>query len=186
VALEAPAGRSAGDAGNAVPRPGTPARLAHLYREHVVRPQREQRFVVAAAFLITILVVRFITHSIRDRRFTWLFHNVGSGGTHVHHLVFGIIGMLVVGYVSTAFHPERRWLRNVLAGLWGVCAALTMDEFALWLTLKDVYWTSEGKASVDAIILVGSIISFAAAGRGLLIAMARDVGLLLRDATGRH
>jgi hypothetical protein len=171
------------------PRPGTPKRLLYLYREHVVGLGREERFLIALSYLVTIGVVRFITHSIRDHRFTWLFHNVGGGsggGTHIHHLVFGIVGLLVVGYLCAGFTPSRTWVRRTLAILFGVSAALTMDEFALWLHLQDVYWSRQGRQSVDALILLSTLVVLGATGRGLFVAMAKDVGVLWRDATGGH
>jgi cellobiose-specific phosphotransferase system component IIC len=168
-------------------RPGTPQRLAQLYREHVVKPCREERLLIATSFLITFGIVRFITHSIRDRRFTWLFHNVGSsGGTHVHHLVFGITGLLVAGYIGAAFTNDRPWAKRALAILFGVSAALTLDEFALWLTLRDVYWTEAGRESVYAVMAVGAVTTVGVAGRGLFAAMAKDTAALWRDFFGRR
>ena len=120
-------------------RPGTPQRLAHLYREHIVAQRKEQRFLIFSSFLVSFSTVRFITHSIRDQRFRRAFHNVsGRGGLHLHHLVFGILGLLATGEVANGYHPAARWAENVLAGGYGVSAALTVDEFALWLNLEDV------------------------------------------------
>jgi hypothetical protein len=168
-------------------RPGTPQRLAHLYREHVVKQCREERLLIAASFLSMFGVVRFITVSIKDRRFTWLFHNIGSsGGTHLHHLVFGIVGLLIAGYVSAAFTNDRPWGRRAVAILYGVSAALTLDEFALWLTLRDVYWTPEGKESVYIALATGSVVTIGVAGRGLFAAMAKDTATLLRALFGRN
>ncbi len=168
-------------------RPGTPQRLAHLYREHVVKPCREERLLIATSFLIMFGIVRFITSSIKDRRFSWLFHNISSGGgTHIHHLVFGICGLLVAGYAGAAFTNDRSWGRRAVAILYGVSAALTLDEFALWLTLRDVYWTPEGEKSVYAVLAVGAVVTIGVAGRGLFAAMARDTATLLRALFGRN
>ncbi|HZQ36722.1 MAG TPA: hypothetical protein VFD32_12370 [Dehalococcoidia bacterium] len=167
-------------------RPGTPQRLAHLYREHVVKACREERLLIATSFLLMFGVVRFITTSIKDRRFTWLFHNVGTGGgTHIHHLVFGISGLLIAGYIGAAFTNDRPWGRRAVAVLYGVSAALTLDEFALWLTLRDVYWTPEGEESVYAVLAAGAIITIGVAGRGLFLAMAKDTAALARALFGR-
>jgi hypothetical protein len=167
-------------------RPGTPQRLAHLYDEHVRKQCREERILIALSFLVTFGMVRFITHSIKDHRFTWLFHNMSSGGgTHIHHLVFGIIGLMVVGYISIGFNPQRPGVRRLLAVLFGLSAALTMDEFALWLRLSDVYWTSEGRQSVDAAFVFGALAIVGVAGRGFFAAIAKDTAELLRDLTRR-
>ena len=70
---------------------------------------------------------------------------------HIHHLVPGIILVLVAGYTAISFWSNRR-LHLVMAAVFGIGAALTLDEFALWLYLKDVYW--EERASLDAVVIV--------------------------------
>ena len=74
------------------------------------------------------------------------------GGLHIHHAVFGIIGMVVAGILEFAAQPASPWL-EMLAFVFGCGAALTLDEFALVLHLEDVYWTGEGRKSIDAVIL---------------------------------
>ena len=165
-----------------VPRPGTPARLRHLYREHVEKEGREERLLIALSYVVTFLLVRFITHSIKDHRFTWLFHNVASSnnGIHIHHFIFGIVAMMLAGYVAIALRPRRKlWLR-LLAVAFGAGAALTIDEFALWLNLKDVYWAQQGRESVDAAFGFGSLITIGVAGRGLFAAMIHDTAEIWR------
>ncbi|MHB8576071.1 MAG: hypothetical protein ACYDCQ_12155 [Dehalococcoidia bacterium] len=170
-----------------VPKPGTPGRLLHLYREHVEKEKREERFLIALSYIAMFLLLRFITHSIKDRRFTWLFHDVSSGksGLHVHHFVFGIIGLLIAGYIAIALHPTRQRYLRLLAVAFGVCAALIIDEFALWLNLKDVYWTMQGRESVEAAFIVGALTSICVAGRGLFAAMGRDTREIWRDLRRR-
>ncbi len=171
----------------AAARPGTPQRLAHLYETHVVRQGREERFLIAVSFLATFLSVRFITHSIRAHRFRRILHNFSAGGgVHLHHLVFGIVGLLLGGHIAIGFQPQRQAARRPLALLFGASAALTIDEFALWLNLQDVYWAKQGRESVDAAIVSGGAAVLASTGRGLFRAMAHDTALLLRDATGRR
>ena len=77
---------------------------------------------------------------------------VTPGGLHIHHAVFGIIGMVVAGILEFAVQPASPWL-EMLAFVFGCGAALTLDEFALVLHLEDVYWTGEGRKSIDAVIL---------------------------------
>jgi hypothetical protein len=164
-------------------RPGTPQRLAYLYRTHLIHTDREDDFLIWSSFSLTFLVVRFITHSIRDKRFTRVFRNVGGGGgRHIHHLVFGISGLLVVGYIATGRHPMRAALRRVESILYGMAAALTLDEFALWLDLQDVYWAKQGRMSVDAAILTSTVMGMGVTGRGLLKGMAHDTSVLWRRA----
>ena len=96
----------------------------------------------------------------------------GKGGTHIHHMTFGIIGNLIVGYMwilqlGTAAHPSPR-LSRITSFLFGAGAALTLDEFALWLNLEDDYWTSKGRESIDAVVLFGTMLSLGALGGGVL------------------
>jgi hypothetical protein len=106
------------------------------------------------AFVVTFLATRFVTHMIRAGRGP--FRNMSVGGVHVHHQVYGIFLLLATGALEFAYNPDRPW-EQVLAALFGVGAALTLDEFALWLRLDDVYWGVEGRRSVDA-VLVATIV----------------------------
>ena len=74
-----------------------------------------------------------------------------EGGLHVHHLVFGIVLLLATGF-ALALQPPSPWLEILAAGF-GIGAGLTLDEFALWLHLDDVYWAEEGRRSVDAVVI---------------------------------
>jgi hypothetical protein len=115
------------------------------------------RMVVAwmlAAFVVTFVATRTITLAIRSGRGP--FKNTTVGGVHVHHQVYGIFLLLGAGTAEFAYQPDSPWL-EVLAVLFGVGAALTLDEFALWLRLDDVYWGPEGRQSVDA-VLVATVI----------------------------
>jgi hypothetical protein len=109
---------------------------------------------ILAAFLITFLVTRAVTKAIRQGRGP--FRNTSVGGVHVHHQVYGIFLLLVVGTIEFTYRPDAPWV-DILAALFGAGAALTLDEFALWLHLDDVYWAREGRSSVDA-VLVASLI----------------------------
>jgi len=160
--------------------------VAYLYRRHLIQTDREDRFLIWTSFTTTFLIVRFITHSIRDRRFTRLFHNVsGGGGRHIHHLVFGIIGLIFGGFLMAGRHPQGAGGRRLLSVLYGASAALTIDEFALWLDLEDVYWAKQGRISVDAAIVTGAVMGTSVAGRGLFRAIGHDAVALYRDAAGR-
>jgi hypothetical protein len=74
-----------------------------------------------------------------------------EGGLHVHHLVFGIVLLLATGF-ALALQPPSPWLEILAAGF-GIGAGLTLDEYALWLHLDDVYWAEEGRRSVDAVVI---------------------------------
>lgn len=103
--------------------------------------------------LATFLFVRINTRLIRAQ-VSWWFHDIESeGGTHVHHMVIGVVLMVTVGVCLIALAPEDL-LAQALALLFGVGVALTLDEFALILNLQDVYWRKEGRLSVDAVVIV--------------------------------
>jgi hypothetical protein len=132
------------------------------YDRHIVGTGKEQAFWILIAFLATFLVVRAVTHAIRAGRGP--FRNVSVGGTHVHHLVPGIVLILVAGYLSNAIQP--RVGRTMVAIFFGIGAALTLDEFALWLHLKDVYWQKQGRRSVDVVVVCATLAGLVVLGLG--------------------
>jgi len=108
--------------------------------------KRLSQILVLCSFLITFILARI---TVDNNMFVVV--DTKSGPLHIHHLVPGIVLLLLSGYVGIAFHSKFR-LRNFMAVLFGIGAALTVDEFALWLYLQDVYWEKEGRRSIDAII----------------------------------
>ncbi|MBA2669805.1 MAG: hypothetical protein H0U67_05480, partial [Gemmatimonadetes bacterium] len=130
--------------------------IQRAYQHEIIDPGKQPQWFLLIAFLATFALVRFITHSIRAGRFKRVFRNVSAGGTHLHHLVPGIILMLVCGYLAIALPPG--FAREPVAIGFGIGMALTLDEFALWLHLEDVYWAKEGRQSVDAVIIVATIL----------------------------
>ncbi|OLC15943.1 MAG: hypothetical protein AUH32_02270 [Actinobacteria bacterium 13_1_40CM_66_12] len=148
--------------------------LTELYRFHFKDEARERLFLASVAFLVTFGIVRLITHAIRAG--VGPFHNVSSGGLHIHHLVWGILILLVVGYVwliEKAVGSSS--LASITAIAFGVGAALTLDEFALWLNLRDVYWEEAGRASVDAVVIFASLLSVGIWGHPFLRAVAGEL-----------
>jgi hypothetical protein len=114
---------------------------------------------LVVSFGATFGITRFITHSIRSDRFSWL-GNVEAGDTHIHHLVWGICLLLVAGLLAIAVQPPL----EVVAIVFGIGAALTLDEFALWLHLDDVYWSEQGRQSIDAVIVFAIVSGFMVLG----------------------
>ena len=136
-------------------------RLKQLYTFHFANERRERLFLASIGFGVTFALVRLITHLIRAD--VGPFHNVTSGSLHVHHLVWGIAILLIVGYlwliqVGTGVRSPG-WFERLTALLYGVGAALTLDEFALWLNLQDVYWERQGRESIDAVVIFLSLLS---------------------------
>jgi lysyl-tRNA synthetase class 2 len=113
-------------------------------------------FLLLAGFLASFAFIRMSTRLMRSPRVPWWPGSVQTGGVHVHHLVFGIVLMMLAGFCGFAFQPTSPGL-DVLAVAFGIGMGLTLDEFALWLHLQDVYWAEEGRQSVDAVIIAALI-----------------------------
>lgn len=146
--------------------------LKRLYHFHFVDERRERFFLASIGFLVTFVVVRVITYMIRAG--VGPFHNVVAGATHIHHLVWGIAILLLVGYVWLSENAVgSSWTASVTALLYGVGAALTLDEFALWLNLRDVYWEAAGRASIDAVAIFAALLSVGVWGGPFLAGVAR-------------
>lgn len=128
--------------------------LPNLYQHHIVDAGKQPQFFVLIAFLATFLVARLVAHIIRTGRGFRFVGDVRAGDTHIHHLVPGILLLLAAGYLGVAIDRSRL---DIVAILFGVGAALTLDEFALWLHLRDVYWEHEGRRSVDAVLITAAI-----------------------------
>jgi hypothetical protein len=148
-----------------------PKVLAALYRKHLTDPRQERLFLGNVGFLTAFAAVRAITHSIRAGRGP--FRNVTPGGHHIHHMTFGIIGLLLTGYawnaqVALGVDPKRRRGSRISATGYGMASALTLDEFALWLNLQDDYWTKQGRESIDAVVVFGSLLFLAMMNRDLV------------------
>jgi hypothetical protein len=123
--------------------------VSSTYAQEIVDAGKQPQLFFQLAFLITFAIVRGITHAIRAGRFG--LKNVDIGSTHIHHLVWGILLLILCGYGAVAldFFPSR----EVLAVGLGIGVGLTLDEFALWLELRDVYWAPDGRRSIDAVVV---------------------------------
>ena len=116
---------------------------------------RVVQFAMLCSFVGTFALTRIVVRLIRSGR-RGPFKNVKVGDVHVHHLVPGIVIMLVTGPVQFVIAPHGV-VRTVLACIFAAGAALTLDEFALWLHLTDVYWEDRGRKSVDAVVAVAGL-----------------------------
>jgi hypothetical protein len=136
--------------------------VGDLYRDGIVDTGRETQFLFFVSFLVSFGFIRTSAHMIRAQ-VSWWPGNVEVGGTHIHHLVWGIILLLICGYVGVAIHPGDPW-RDIVAIGFGIGTGLTLDEFALWLNLKDVYWSEQGRRSIDAVIVATALSGIALVG----------------------
>jgi hypothetical protein len=145
--------------------------VGKLIQQHI--PDRPQRrlFLASVSFCITFISVRLLVSSITHHvgPFGW----VEMGGVHVHHLVWGILILLLVGYgelteVADRNTPVSILLSRLFSLSYGVGAALTLDEFAIWLNLNaSAYWGSQGRESIDAVIVFGAILAMGTWGAPL-------------------
>jgi hypothetical protein len=151
-------------------------RLGKLVHEGIPDRPRRRMFLAAVSFFITFLGVRLLVESITHHigPFGW----VVLGGRHIHHLVWGIFILLGVGYAGVAewgigLTAVSIFWSRLIAILYGVGSALTLDEFALWLNLQNDYWSPQGRESIDAVILFGALLAAGAWGAPLFAALRR-------------
>jgi hypothetical protein len=127
--------------------------ISEFWNEELVAHDRQYVFLVLAGFVLSFGFIRLSTRLMRSPRVPWWPGSVVSeGGVHVHHLVFGIVLMMVAGTISFADFAASPWY-ELCAAAFGIGVGLTIDEFALWVYLDDVYWAKEGRSSIDATVL---------------------------------
>ncbi|MFD9126841.1 hypothetical protein ACFV0G_19095, partial [Kitasatospora sp. NPDC059571] len=127
------------------------------YRERIVETGREPLFLLLVGLIGSFLFIRFSVRMIR-RGTSWWPGNVTPGGLHIHHVVFGQALVLICGVGAFTVRGNGGALWNVLAVGFGIGAGLVLDEFALVLHLEDVYWSEQGRKSVDAVVLAVALI----------------------------
>jgi hypothetical protein len=132
-----------------------------------LKPGRGLAFEVLVSFLVSFLAIR--TSARLTRSVSWWPGGVQSGGVHLHHLVWGICLLLLAGFLSFTDSISVVW-QHADAIAFGIGAGFTLDEFALWVHLDDVYWSEEGRASVDAVVVA---LAFA----GLVVVGTQPFGL---------
>ena len=153
-------------------------KLREIYACHLGESRRERLFLASIGFFVSVAVVRGITIAIRHD--VGPFHNVSMGGRHIHHLVWGILLLLLIGYswlvqIGTGAEGSNQWIGRLTSTLYGVAAALTLDEFALWLNLSDVYWQRQGRESYEAMALFGSVLAIGIFGKPFFLGIAREI-----------
>src|ERR1700678_2341859 len=145
--------------------------LGQVIHDRIPDRPRRRLFVASVSFFLTFAGVRAVVFAVLHN--IPPFHFIQHDGSHIHHLVIGIIILLLVGYgwladVGTDEDDSSILLSRIMSILYGVGAALTLDEFALCLNLKDVYWSPQGRTSIDAVILFGALLAASAWGAPLL------------------
>jgi hypothetical protein len=141
------------------------ARKGFYQRRFAHEPQAERALLSSVGFTGAFAACRIVTHSIKDG--VGPFGNMSVGGRHLHHSTPGILGLIGIGFIWTqrAFTGDDtppQWGSRITASMYGICSALTLDEFALWMDLSDDYWTPAGRKSIDAAVLFGGLTSIVA------------------------
>ena len=133
--------------------------ISDFWNDQLVANDRQWVFLVLAGLVVSFGFIRISTRLMRSPKVPWWPGSIVSeGGVHVHHLVFGIVLMMVAGTVSFAGFAVTP-IYEICAFAFGVGIGLTIDEFALWLYLDDVYWAKQGRQSVDAVVIVVAFIA---------------------------
>ena len=110
-------------------------------------------FVLLGAMLVSFLFIRTSARLMRSPKVPWWPGSVVTdSGMHLHHLVWGIGLLLISGFLNFVMTPASP-RTELLAAAFGVGAGFTLDEFALWIHLRDVYWSEEGRSSFTAVVV---------------------------------
>lgn len=157
-----------------------PARLRRVYKQHVDY-RRQSALRVFVTFIVTFLLIRALTYGIRYQILP-VRNVVTSSGLHIHHFVWGIFILLLVGFIALSV-DQARW-HPLLAIAYAIGAALVLDEFALWLNLQDVYWAREGRSSLDVVIVFAALIGVYLAAYRFWHAASREVREEFRELLG--
>jgi hypothetical protein len=149
--------------------------VGKLIHQHIPDRPHRRLFLASVSFFITFLAARLLVMAIVHHigPFTW----VTMGGRHIHHLVWGILILLAVGYgylleLGSEATPISIFASTLMSILFGAGAALTLDEFALWLNLQNDYWNKQGRESIDAVVLFGALLAIGTWGAPLFAALA--------------
>jgi hypothetical protein len=126
------------------------------FSEQIVRTGRLPLFCFFVAFVTGFASIRISVRMIRAG-VRWWPGDMVAGKVHVHHMVFGVVLMAAGGIAGLAAPPFSLAWRAAAAGVFGLGTALVLDEFALILHLRDVYWANEGRLSVDAVFVAAGV-----------------------------
>jgi lysyl-tRNA synthetase class 2 len=133
-----------------------------FWNDQILAEEKQGLFLVLVGFVLSFAFIRMSTRLMRSPRVPWWPGSVVSeSGVHLHHLVFGIVTMMIAGTVGFTVLGDSPYA-EICAAFFGIGAGLTIDEFALWIYLDDVYWSEEGRVSIDATVI-------AAAAMGLIV-----------------
>jgi len=130
--------------------------FSDFWNDQILANEKQGLFLVLAGFILSFGFIRMSTRLMRSPKVSWWPGSVVSdSGVHLHHLVFGIVTMMIAGALGFMALGESPYA-ELCAFAFGVGAGLTIDEFALWVYLDDVYWAEEGRSSIDATVIAAA------------------------------
>ncbi|HET6859528.1 MAG TPA: hypothetical protein VFH94_20875 [Streptomyces sp.] len=135
--------------------------MSHWLYRNIVEPGKLPLLLALGSFVLSFLVTRTITRLIRAGRGP--FRNISPGGMHIHHVVPGVILTTIGGFGAVA-SGRHGFGAAVCAVLFGLGAGLVLDEFALILHLDDVYWSEQGRKSVEIVVLTAALVMLVLSG----------------------
>jgi branched-subunit amino acid transport protein AzlD len=142
----------------------TNASIVGDFWNRIAEHELQGLYLVLIGFLLSFAFIRMSTRLMRSPKVPWWPGSIVSdSGVHLHHLVFGIVTMMAAGAGGFAAFGNSPWT-EICAFAFGIGAGLTIDEFALWVYLDDVYWAKEGRSSIDATVIAAGLMMLALLG----------------------
>ncbi|MFF3482395.1 hypothetical protein ACFYXC_03860 [Streptomyces sp. NPDC002701] len=135
--------------------------MGHWWTRNIIEPGKLPLLLALASFVLTFVITRIVVRLIRAGRGP--FGNVKAGGLHVHHVVPGVV-LTVIGGFGAVGSDRHGFGSAVFAVVFGIGAGLVLDEFALILHLDDVYWSEEGRKSVEVVVVTAALVGLMLSG----------------------
>lgn len=166
-------------------RTGTLTSRVQQVADHHLDYRRRASIRMLLAFVVTFGLIRLLTYAIHEN--VGPFHDITLGGgsegsVHIHHYIWGLLLIALCGFLALSLDAAR-W-HPVLAIPFGIGLALVLDEFALLLELRDVYWAQDGRRSVDVAVVVAALLLLYYVAqcfwRGLVLELRRGLGHIRR------
>ncbi|MFH9422809.1 hypothetical protein [Streptomyces sp. NPDC017529] len=135
--------------------------MGHWWFRNIIEPGKFPLLLALVSFVVTFAVTRMITRLIRAGKGP--FRNISPGGLHIHHVVPGVVLMVIGGFTAIA-GGRHGYGAGIAAVLFGMGVGLVLDEFALILHLDDVYWSEQGTKSVEIVIVTAALVALILGG----------------------
>ncbi|MFJ8019608.1 hypothetical protein [Streptomyces sp. NPDC096311] len=135
--------------------------MGHWLQRNIIEPGKLPLLLALASFVLTFVITRVVVRLIRAGRGP--FGNVKAGGLHIHHVVPGVV-LTVIGGFGAVASSRHGFGAALFAVVFGMGAGLVLDEFALILHLDDVYWSEEGRQSVEVVLVTAALVGLVLGG----------------------